>query len=884
MKTITQLKNLVFITLLTLSVNVCFGQPSSQEVITDLNNKIGQCIDMDNAYGCQCVDLAKYVCITYWGQNITGNANQLDELNRWPTGTVKINYYSGFIPQPGDFYIWNDYGTNGHIGFITSATSTSYTSLDLNYVNPSSNGSPLASVNHNNYNNFTCVMRLPYSVCPTIPNTTTPSSGQTNIGIPVFFNWDDVSGTNPIYRIQVSTSNTGWTAANGFTTATTPSGNIKVNYNTQSTSSYSWSQYISAENPFVPQPYTTYYYTVKSFACGQSSNWSTVKSFTTGCAASTPILNTPSNGQTNLTIPVNFDWQDSSTSNPEYRIQVSTSPNNWTAIDGFTTATSPDPTIRVNENTNSTSSFTWNSSSNYPPQSGVTYYWTVKTFACNHSSEWSPVRSFTVGNSSNCTLSVNANPTAGGIVSGSGAFSCGTLRTVNAVANTGYTFSNWSENGSQVSTNSSYTFTLSSDRNLVANFTQNQTGSCLICPNYDFGNSINSNWSNHSNSIQVNGCKIYRFLAVPGRTYNFKTGCGDGATANFDTYLTLIDYNCATISTNDDGCTTPSNTSSIQWTCNYSSANWIYLKVSGYQTNFGAYTLAYQEITPISTYTITTTANPLIGGITTGDGNFNNGDSCYVIATANTGYTFVNWTENGGLVSTNQNFSFTVSGNRNLVANFSQNQTSSCLTCPNYDFSNSINSTWGNHNSSIQVNGCKIYRFLAVPGRNYTFKTGCSDGATASFDSYLTLLDSNCSIIAINDDGCVSPSNTSIIQWTCNYSSTNWVYLKVSGYQTSFGSYTLVYNETQTLNIEENEILNKKIIVSPNPTNDIITISSNKEKILKIEIVDIQGRLVSKENYNSSSIEISMSSYSSGTYFLKASYGENEETIKIIKN
>ena len=138
------------------------GQTSVQEVLSDLNERIGQCIDQDNAFGCQCVDVAKYVCETYYNRPISGNANQLDAVSKWPTGTIKINYYAGFIPQPGDFYIWDTFGVNGHIGMIESATATTYTSLDENFIRPSGNGSPLARVPHPNYNHFTCIMRLPY--------------------------------------------------------------------------------------------------------------------------------------------------------------------------------------------------------------------------------------------------------------------------------------------------------------------------------------------------------------------------------------------------------------------------------------------------------------------------------------------------------------------------------------------------------------------------------------------------------------------------------------------------------------------------------------------------------------------------------------------------
>jgi len=79
------------------------------------------------------------------------------------------------------------------------------------------------------------------------------------------------------------------------------------------------------------------------------------------------------------------------------------------------------------------------------------------------------------------TISLTSNPSAGGTISGGGSYSSGTSCTVNAMANTGYSFVNWTENGSVVSTNASYTFTVSANRNLVANFTlQNPTDNGVI--------------------------------------------------------------------------------------------------------------------------------------------------------------------------------------------------------------------------------------------------------------------------------------------------------------------------------------------------------------------------------------------------------------------
>lgn len=68
------------------------------------------------------------------------------------------------------------------------------------------------------------------------------------------------------------------------------------------------------------------------------------------------------------------------------------------------------------------------------------------------------------------TVTVSASPQAGGTVSGGGTYNLNESCTVTAIPNSGYRFVNWTENGTAVSTSASYMFTVSSDRNLVANF------------------------------------------------------------------------------------------------------------------------------------------------------------------------------------------------------------------------------------------------------------------------------------------------------------------------------------------------------------------------------------------------------------------------------
>ena len=68
-------------------------------------------------------------------------------------------------------------------------------------------------------------------------------------------------------------------------------------------------------------------------------------------------------------------------------------------------------------------------------------------------------------------ITVSASPANGGTVSGGGTFASGSSQTVTATANSGYTFTNWTENGSVVNTSASYTFMLNGNESLVANFT-----------------------------------------------------------------------------------------------------------------------------------------------------------------------------------------------------------------------------------------------------------------------------------------------------------------------------------------------------------------------------------------------------------------------------
>jgi|GEM_PF-3173397 len=87
---------------------------------------------------------------------------------------------------------------------------------------------------------------------------------------------------------------------------------------------------------------------------------------------------------------------------------------------------------------------------------------------------------------------------------------------------------------------------------------------------------------------------------------------------------------------------------------------------NGINTTYGTQV----SFTTLATKTIAVSSNKNIMGTVSGGGTFDAGTSVSVVATANTGFRFVNWTENGDAVSSSTTYTFTASTNRTLVANF----------------------------------------------------------------------------------------------------------------------------------------------------------------------------------------------------------------------
>lgn len=319
----------------------------------------------------------------------------------------------------------------------------------------------------------------------------------------------------------------------------------------------------------------------------------------------------------------------------------------------------------------------------------------------------------------NCTVTVTANPSGSGMLEGGGIYQTGKYCTVTATANPGYTFLNWTVNGNEVSTSNPYEFQVTGDVELVANFsthacqitaTANPTegGSIVGAGAYETGTTCTL-------TATADGC--YHFVSwkqggavvSTNATYQF-TVAGDAA------YEACFEFNGSyTITTSSD----PSSYGYTSGFGTYECGETITLIATPYASghfvnwtkdgNVVSTTASYQiTVTEdaeyvahfaVNTYTITVSADPAEGGTVSGGGTFNYGQYCTVTATANQGYQFSGWTENGNVVYTEPSRTFTVQNDRTLVANFTP------VTTTGYYFSVSSTTTVCFSSGNLYYNG-----------------------------------------------------------------------------------------------------------------------------------------------------------------------------------
>jgi hypothetical protein len=447
------------------------------------------------------------------------------------------------------------------------------------------------------------------------------------------------------------------------------------------------------------------------------------------------------------------------------------------------------------------------------------------------------------------TVATAANPAAGGTVSGAGEYNHGESCTVTATANTGYTFSNWTENGTVVSTNSSYTFTVEGNRNLVANFS-----------NITYTITVSANPSNSG-------------TATGGGTYNHGQSCTVIATSADGYTFTNWTENGSVVSTN---------------------ANYTFTV-----TGDRALVANFEEQAP-DTYNINVSPNPNVGGTVTGGGNYMEGEQCTVTATANNGYTFVQWTENGNQVSTDASYTFTVAGNRTLVAEFQiQSYTISATVNPS---NSGVITGVGDYEYG---QSCTL---VATANEGYTFTNWTEDGNVVSTNAnYIFTVSGSRELIANfstnaytitatadpMEGGTVTGSGNYEYGATCTLTATaNYEYTFVkwtkNGEEVSTDAtftFTVTASEDYVAHFDGPDAIEEVTIecqIFPNPFTSMVSIKA--EKALKtVSVYDIYGRLLKEQKVSDMEIELDMSDLSNGAYLLKLDYGDSSSVHRIMK-
>ena len=224
------------------------------------------------------------------------------------------------------------------------------------------------------------------------------------------------------------------------------------------------------------------------------------------------------------------------------------------------------------------------------------------------------------------SISISVSPTEGGTVSGSGQYEEGATATVTAVANEGFRFLKWTEAGTQISTEASLTFTVTSDRTLTAIFEPISEPAPGPTPK-------------HTYTINVSAAE--GGTASGGGEY--EQGSSVTLTATPENGYRFIAW-----TENDEQISTDEN----------------YTFIADHDRTIVAIFMPIPK--PIYTIHVSSTQGGTIGG----SGSYKEGEVVTVNAIPDNGYRFLCWEENGVQVSIEVRFSFVAETDRTLVAAF----------------------------------------------------------------------------------------------------------------------------------------------------------------------------------------------------------------------
>jgi len=522
-----------------------------------------------------------------------------------------------------------------------------------------------------------------------------------------------------------------------------------------------------------------------------------------------------------------------------------------------------------------------------------------------------------------CEVLLSANPTEGGTVSGDGLHPYNSEVIVTATPNQHYNFVNWTENGTEVSTSQEYSFTITDNIDLVANFTLKSYEVSVSASPSDGGN--------------VNGDGMYVYnteatiTATPSQHYNFVNWTENGTevsttqeytflvtgdielVANFipNSYEVTVSAN-PSIGGNVDGggifvydteITVEAEASDCYNFINWTNEN----NPVSTNPNYTFYVTEDIELVAnfaLKTFTVTITANSEEGNVS-GDGTFECGTIINLVATPNLGYCFVKWLINGEVVETGTSYSFEITEDVSISVEF--------------ELCSYIVTVEAGEGGIVQGGG--TYNFgenaevIATPNDDYIFVNWTNDDGdevsdenpfifpvisditlTANFEPVpivyytVTLLVNNDEWGTVAGEGEYEADTEAEVTATPedNYKFVNWT--NEDGDEVSDNNIFIFFvteDITLTANFEYDEGILKTEIsgftIYPNPAKDILTVISSTKVKATIEIFNGIGSLLQKVEMNDIETKIDVSSLSSGVYILRLTHERGSSVLKFVK-
>jgi hypothetical protein len=543
-------------------------------------------------------------------------------------------------------------------------------------------------------------------------------------------------------------------------------------------------------------------------------------------------------------------------------------------------------------------------------------------------------------------VSASANPASGGTTSGGGTFDTGTSVTVIATPSTGYRFNNWTEAGVAISTNASYTFTLTAARTLIANFVQTfqvttsadpaAGGTTTGSGTYDSGSSVTVSATPASGFRFANWTEAGAIVST-STSYSIQVTSARNLVANFIRIYTVATSSNPTAGGSTTGSGTYDTGTSVTVNAEPASGfrfvNWtengtvVSLNSSYTFAENSNHTLVANFI---HIFTVTTSPNPAAGGTTTGNGTYDSGSSVTVGATPLAGYRFVNWTEGGNPVSASSNYTFAISANRTLSANFIRIYSVTVSANPAAGGSVAGGGTY-DAGTSVEV--------VATPVLGYAFSAWSEGGSVVSSnDRYTFTIDGNRNLVAgfslipvvfnlsqpdgeiINNDDTLSIDQSdagsltinveSNFDWTVTENSL-WLSVDIENGTTIKVTYLeniSVIDKTAPIFIknqlddelkvnikQKGRISSLKIdkfegtIMYPNPAGDFVSFRLGEGEFKKIRVVitSIQGNILSGSEYKdimgNEIIKVNLASLPSGQYLISIGDDTSGRTFRLIK-